>query len=219
MFKSYPNSGGKWLSYCMQHLTGVRVCGYYPAAKVVRDTFTKRPYYSIVWGHGSAVQGGDALIVQVRNYKECTIKHLVKGNAPVTLAGIDAEIAHDKYPVNYITKLQVYDEVKIPKILIYYEDLIANTEKEIERLCEFFRNLEIKENGITFLEHIESHKAFSLDFNGGQTRGDPEKNFFHSQKISPQQRLAVDDFVLKNYPYLTQKYLKRYLENDQGDST
>ena len=112
----------------------------------------------------------------------------------------------------YFDNIEFFDQLpKENKLLIYYEDLIHETEKEIYRISDFF--------GCSY-EHIPvlmkdygKYKNRILAFYPENKTSGTEK-IHYSKKYSEEQKKQIDDYVKRHYPDLWQKYLQRYKENE-----
>jgi hypothetical protein len=114
----------------------------------------------------------------------------------------------------YFNSLQIFDNYPEKKLLIYYEDFIANPEETLKELSQFTNqscNLD------EFLMNLQKHKQSSLQYYktvgtfNSFTKGDNPLHF--SQNFTTEEKCEIDAFVAKNYPILMQKYLYRYKEN------
>lgn len=213
---SYPRSGNTWLRYMIEVLTGRPSLGN-PASPV-----DDPPIYTRMEGlpvdpdavpsavkrheldHMEAGDEQKPLIVAVRNYKECVIRHryhLQERNQPFTL---------ERESRLYVAPLAYFDDYERRKLLLYYEDLLEQPVLAITSLAQF---LEIPEHTcIDFLDRYDEHRARSIQYYPSHTQG--EKTIYHALRLSPAERRAWDrQFRLLN-PTIYDRYLTRYRESE-----
>lgn len=196
---SYPRSGSNWVKYFVEHMTGLKVGG-----GVLRKSHSYK---------------GQRQILVVRNYKECLYSHGARSYDDfIRELTKDSQFNPIRKPQPYyLILLQIFDDLKLPKILIYYEDLIENSEGEFSRLFEFLRSIEgisIEGDLKKFLVGIEKHTQSSLDWYNKNVR-DAEssgKLIYHSLNLTRRFRLKLDRFLQEHYQILYDKYLMRYSE-------
>ncbi len=211
---SYPRSGNTWLRYMIEVFTGRPSLGN--PASVVEDP----PIHTRMEGLAvdpdavpSAVkrhelhhlEEGDEqrpLLVAVRNYKECIVRHryhLEERKRPFALE-TESRL--------YLTPLAYFDRHVCQKLLLYYEDLLENPVLAITSLARF---LEIPEQTcIDFLDCYQEHWARSIRYFPSHTLG--EKTVYHAFRLSPLERRAWDDQIRTLNPALYDRYLARYQE-------
>ncbi len=216
---NYPISGSHWLGYCITQLTGACFIGVGPSGAYegagtlgyIGKTHGQAPG----WWKFFNVET-DALIVLVRNYKECMVRQ-----RKLTFEAMREDcLGVQGTNVDYIAILKRYDEMpEDRRILIYYEDLMATPDREIIRVLRFLLSFGLSYYASDlsyFINTIEQHKERSRQaYNTGvehtpcQTKGE---SIFHSKKLSQADKLKIDSFLRVNYPDIFKKYLVRYAE-------
>jgi len=196
----FPRSGNTWLYY---------ICGVLLGAKDPNNLEEVGQY--IERRHNTHIKGKTIFIV--RNYKECIIRHFgiedIKGRVgdflskPTFKGGVFVSL--------YINILRTFELANHGKLLIYYEDLMTNPEKQIRRVGKF---LDVPTED--FINNYEYYKEDSLSNKPyperkSFTRG--EDLTFHSRQLSLKERTIFDNFYERNYTDLFNKYLTRYKEN------
>lgn len=196
---SYPRSGSNWVKYFVEFITDL---------KVGDGVFRK--------SHSSRNQ---RQIFLIRNYKECLYSHGARSYDDfIRELTKDGQFNPIRKPQPYyLTLLQIFDDLKLPKILIYYEDLIENPEGEFSRLFEFLRSIEgisIKGDLKQFFVDIDEHIQKSLVWYSKNVHipMSSEKLIYHSLNLTRRFRLKLDNFLQEHYQFLYNKYLIRYSE-------
>ncbi len=213
---SYPRSGNTWLRYMIEVFTGRPSLGN--PASPVDDTpihtrmegLTVDPdaVPSAVKRHElQHMEEGDEqrpLIVAVRNYKECMVRHRYHLRERKRPFALETESRL------YMAPLAYFEDHGSPKLLLYYEDLLENPVVAITSLARF---LEIPEKtSIDFLDRYEEHRTRSLRSYPSHTLG--ETTLYHAFRLSPLERRAWDRQVRTLNPALYDRYLARYQELD-----
>lgn len=215
---NYPISGSHWLAYCITQLTGAQFIGIGPSGTYPGvgelGYIGKTHGQSVGWWESFNLET-DALIVLVRNYKECMVRQ-----RKLTFEDLKADCQGARgINVDYIAILQLYD--KMPdnrRILVYYEDLMVDCVLEVNRVIEFLRTFGVSSQPIQVLEdNFEWHKENSRKlYDRGfqhtpcETRGE---TVFHSNKLSDSVKRQIDSYLREIYPELFNKYLVKYIEN------
>lgn len=204
----YPRSGNHWLKYCIENALNIPI-GFCHANGVN------------VWNYISN-DNSLRLVMIVRNYKECVIRHVCSSNKfnffniiLSEMSGVTPVEVKKKNKTDYVALLNLFNNYAHEKILIYYEDLITEPEKELYRLAEFFK---VEDHNIKeFMNDFKKHKRKSLRITAGETQK-PETNgnalIHHSNKISKPRRIELDNHLIENFSDLFEKYLKRYKEDE-----
>ena len=112
----------------------------------------------------------------------------------------------------YFDNIAFFDQLpEENKLLIYYEDLIHETEKELYRICDFFETS--YEYIPVLMKDYGKYKNRILAFYPENKTTGTEK-IYYSKKYSVKQKKQVDEYVKQHYPDLWEKYLQRYQEID-----
>ena len=201
---SYPRSGNTWLRYCIEVLTNKRTIGYLSSddkdSGVLPKNRTNEEPILIKRHETSDIKEGKLILI-VRNYKEVIIRH----NSVKTIM----EDYSSNNRVTYLKLLDFYHTYKGKKMIVYYEDLIGDLKNTIEKVLNFL-GLEVGFDSIDdFFSNIEEHKLKSLSIYGeSKTKG--KTTIYHSSKLTNDELIEWDNFLLKNNKVIFEKYLKRY---------
>jgi len=218
LIMSYPRSGNTWLRYSLEHITKIQT--YECGMKLCTPEGIKNPY-KVQFGSGKPFihkehfpkdcdrfsPSKDKIILLLRNYKECIIRH-----------GSLKQFDNTKFRKNqievYINNLKYYNKWN-NKIVIYYEDLISNFEKCFSSVVNFL-NLN-KSDFKTFLDNYENHKkqgiiCYCYGKRYSSTKGNNE--IFHSTKANKNDLIECDNYISNKYPQIFESFLKRYKEGE-----
>jgi len=241
-FLSYPGSGTHWLLYCIEKLGRIKTFweggsrAVFENPKLLsQDKYDKN--YVIHATHLCWKENGIAfhqknnhgLIAIVRNYKEAVVKKKSRHDSVLNMKNIFYDLEGRENIIekgnhadhDYIRILKKYHFYKNPKILIYYEDLLENPERELIKIVKFlnknFGSYYNRPEIENFVNNLEPNKKdclerYSKTIEKPSTFGDKNKLNFHQNKIKEGQRLEIDEFIQKKYPLLYNKYLIRYGE-------
>jgi FkbM family methyltransferase len=232
---SYPRSGNTWLRYCVEFLTKRLTKGYDSPGISIEDGLGKLVDIGVDCSkppiaykrHGytpkeknSYDMDNDNLILLLRNYKECIVRH-VMGIRDYDRTFYSQTQGYIDGKLDYIGCLQIFEAWRGKKLLIYYEDLLRDPEPELVRMLGL---LEVDKTYLSDLvDNIDFHKKQSVNLYSGNkqtrvaqsyTQGDPNKLLFHSKSLADKQKRAWDQHLEDTYPDITRKYLKRYIEPD-----
>jgi len=206
---SYPKSGSNWLSYIIENCFGVEVRGatdeyYVPChTELVYD---KHCFVSKGHGHiKTEYVDYDGMILLLRNYKRNMFSF--RGN----LNDDNKDFQNVNNKIDYIHNIQRYENFNKSKLVIYYEDLIADIFNTLHKLNLFFASFGIEGNIESFYGEIDTHRKNSLSKYklNPKSKGNPK---FYDGKLNGERCKEIDGFVKSKYPYLFQKYLSRYSE-------
>tara|TARA_R110000796_G_scaffold58413_4_gene134860 strand:+ start:15680 stop:16327 length:648 start_codon:yes stop_codon:yes gene_type:complete len=197
---NYPRSGSNFLHYCVENLFNIDIWKNHGQSP---EFWQKERYPSIFL---------------LRNYKECVPRQLgcTKRGNEYDLESIkshmrNANATKDTKTFDYIKVLKYYDELEKEKLLIYYEDLISNTENELKRLVDFMNGLGFKTELFNdFIINLEKHRKESLKRYTPTSSSGGNVKIFHSKNIRDKDKNSLDKFLQKTYPNLWDKYLKIY---------
>ena len=219
---SYPRSGNTWLRYCLEYLTGRPSFAHnYLQARMNQplgwyagfDIDCNRPPIEKVHSRSAMENSGtrfdDLLIFIVRNPKEALTRHQ---NKEITLQALAAQ----QNPTDKVGSTYVYfDNLKLydcwnpeNRLLIYYEDLMADPEQTLIVILQFLQ--EPIDQLDDFMKQYDEHKRKAISiYKKYQKESKTEGNdlLFHSKKITSEHRQQVDSWIAQLYPDLWQKYL------------
>jgi|7_EtaG_2_1085326.scaffolds.fasta_scaffold00195_29 hypothetical protein len=160
------------------------------------------------------------LIVLVRNYKECILRHTAPSPKNRFLLKVK------DYWEDYYRSLKFYDKHPGPKLLFYYEDLIDDKKlvDVLHELNEFMSSSPpcYEELLQRFIEKLQIHREQSLEFYNavaqvGGSHSDSKSSIFHSRQFELHKKQDVDNHFESVEPELYKKFLKRYKEGDTDD--
>lgn len=213
---SFPRSGNHWVRYIVEYFSKKRTlgCGDWEwgntidgpiFSRIDNEDYYKDNSYIAVKRHtvDFNVEIYNILLI-IRNYKEVGIRMFNPKRH------VDAGVK--KSLKEYMSLIGAYDKCKNNKNIIYYEDLMKSPESEINKIIKFFniKNADVNK----FMENYETNKKKCIkiydNLNGSRTKGNDIR--FYSKKSNPIVIKEYDDFILKTYPKLANKYLSRYKE-------
>jgi hypothetical protein len=217
---SYPRSGNTWLRYCLEFLTqrpslsriGLRYFLQQPLGFSAGFTLDlgKQPFEKIhcLREIVGSVTETDALIFIVRNPKETFARQGSKG-----LSLHASKLASKGYNRDiYFDNIALYETWNAQRrLLIYYEDLLLLPQKTLATILTFLG--ESCDRLDLFMSEYEKHQTVCLELykNARPTINDV---FYHSKKISSEDRCAVDAWISSHHPAYWDKYIKdRYSES------
>ncbi len=219
---SYPRSGNTWLRYIIEVLTGrpslgtpdnlpndppigQRFEGLSVDLDAVPSALKRHELHHLEQGDEQR-----PLVVAVRNYKECIVRHrhfLQEHNDPFTF---EQESGLYMAPVAY------FDHHVPEKLLLYYEDLIETPGVSITHLARFLGVAE--QARLDFLNRYEEHRTQSLQHYPAPSFTQGETTRHHSYDLTPAQRQAWDEGMRHLDPALYDQYLSRYHERRFHDT-
>lgn len=196
---SYPRSGNTWLRYIIEFLTDRATVGVHgSSATIVGPLLNKDTKPLFRKSHHSQISP-DKLILLVRNFKECIIRHTRSG------------VPEKGQIASYVKMLEFYDNFEGEKLLLYYEDLIDLDEEYLNCLMDFIDrdNHKVPE----FLENLEEHveeciRIYNTNGNPSVTKG--KSKIHHSKNINNK---LWDNAILQINRELVERYLNRYLND------
>ena len=219
---SYPRSGNTWLRYVIEVLTGrpslgtpdnlpndppigQRFDGLSVDLDATPSALKRHERY-----HLEAGDEHRPLMVVVRNYKECIVRHrhfLEEHNDPFTF---------ERESDLYMAPIAYFDGHRPEKLLLYYEDLIENPAVSITRLAQW---LGVPERArLDFLNRYEEHRTRSLQHYPAPSFTQGKTTRFHTFDLTPAQRKAWDEGMRRRHPALYDRYLARYHERRFQDT-
>ncbi len=144
----------------------------------------------------------DLLILILRDYKECLLRDL----GDIQTAKEELNEPDPSYFAN-LALFDAWDEKR--KLLVYYEDLLAELRRELERVLLFLG--EDTSSLDPFMDQLDYYKMLSLEFYSmyvGPTLSRGEDILFHT-KHNPEAFL-LDEIAHAKFPSLWEKYLTRF---------
>lgn len=229
---SYPRSGSNWLAYIIEQAAWVPVLDGGASASCcsstredIQNVYVEKTHgqYSAFWRNKKLFDENYVLIL--RNYKECVTKHIGKYSYDAFISNVSSETALDRGIkngwVDYMATLDLFDQSKGKKLLVYYEDLISNYANEIDKIVLFFLRHGGHELSSPFIRDYEDHVSKALSLHNKKkkrttTDGSPDKLIFHSNKIPIDEQIKIDKYIETNFENLYNRYLKRYVSVQQN---
>jgi hypothetical protein len=157
---------------------------------------------------------GNKLLMILRNYKECIHRHAKEYKTVDEFKNLF--IYYAPIVQRYFNTLSFFDSWDPNnRLLIYYEDLIANPLPEIVKVLTFFGESIPADLTEDFLRQardkiLDSYHQNHINSGGSHSKGaDPR---YHSKQIPLDFLLEIDRAVITQYPFLFQKYLLKYLD-------
>jgi hypothetical protein len=217
---SYSRSGLNWIRYCAEYLTGRPTPGF---TRLVRGNSG----YVFHRTHRMGLRTGAndwsnpwaryrRLLLLVRNYKECLIRHHIETGVFQKSASVEAFLTADcrQSPAWYIENIRDFDAFEGEKLCVYYEEILEHPRVELTKIFDL---LDIPVAGREeFFDHLALHQERSVNRyelnQKSYTRGAADKLVFHSQSVTPDQRREFDECYRRHHPELFAKYLARYQE-------
>ena len=224
----YPRSGTHWIRLCLKKLLSDAAQNKNSSTPPSANFFDylgleyQAGDHHIYFGHNPVRLGLDKvdqtknyLILIIRNYRECIMRHHAdKDYQVLTYLRLEDDVFSfmDINPLtpspNYIANVKYYDEWN-PKnrFLIYYEDLILEPEKTLKGLMKFLDQDETLVD--TFMAHYKEMQNISYSkykntqsYLGGINH--------HTSLMSKEIIFQCDEFVKNRYPQYWDKYLSRF---------
>ncbi len=220
---SYPRSGNTWLRYCLEFLTqrpslsrmGLSYFTQQPLGfttefklDLLKTPIEKIHCHREIVG---SVTDTDKLIFILRNPKETFARQGLKG-----LSRRMSKLAGKGYPIEvYFENFEIYETWNHQKrLLVYYEDLLLNPRQTLANILDFLQ--EPCDRLDLFMRDYEQHQAASSSLYK-DSRPTINDVLYHSKKISPEDRCAVDSWISCHYPAYWSQYLKdRYAEDSSS---
>ena len=214
---SYPRSGNTWLRYCAEFLTGHPTKGH--VNKLDNDikelNFRNNENPILIKTHypKQAITNPNGLLMIVRDYKEVLIRHAGKQRNENNNVKFLESQTNGSTSIDYMKGLEIYDSYAGDKLMIYYEDLLEDTENTLMKVIDFLK-CEKKDKLKEFIENIEEHKKKSIEmYDKRETSVTFGKTLnHHSSRIKEGDKVNWDNNLKTRFPELYEKYLKRYQE-------
>lgn len=149
------------------------------------------------------------LVCVLRDYRECFVRHC-RGRT------FDKKVSRMS---DFTDNLYVYDAFEGDKIIMYYEDFVSDPAKYMKQFLDFLEvrnewdNIDVKEHRDISVKLYESGGSDKV---GSKTRGAPsltkgKANFkFHQSEMDQETKEQLENWFVKEHPYLHEKYLERY---------
>jgi len=216
---SYPRSGNTWIRYCIEYFTKRLSIGSFNNPNIVEKGIGYCIPLDVDKGIDPIIykqhfiqnfQIKNNIIFLIRNFKEVLIKQKwVEDNFFEVFK---------KEIVKYITLLKKIDKSK-NAMIVYYEDLIIK-EKFKDIIVKILDKLGYDIDIDEFMKNYNKHKNRCIELyinyiGGSETKGNKEK--YYSKRLGKTEQ-QYDDYVKEKYPYIWEKYLKRYEYRNNSNS-
>jgi hypothetical protein len=208
---SYPRSGSNWTRYVIEFLTKRPTPGHFRLIIGKRRMVFDRSH---IWENQRSSDAYDKLVLLIRNYKECLIRHHDQKFKEAKTIENFFLLEGRQAPIQYLSNIKDFDLFKGEKLLLYYEDLIIKTETEFVKLLKFL-DIKVPSKRLKkFFANLDYHRKLSIMLyklnQESVTGGSPDKTIYHSKTLTEEQKKEFDEFF-KNYDYnIFVKYLLRY---------
>jgi hypothetical protein len=218
---SYPRCGGTWLRYVIEVLTGRptvgaaesfhrdspicdRVAGL-PVDRGAPPAAFKRHLLSELEPEDETL----SLLVAVRNYKECIVRNHIQH--------ADRGYRFEESRAVYMAPVACFDRRPGEKLLLYYEELIAEPEAALRGVAGLLGVA--GETCDRFLARYEEHRLRSLSAYdercGSHTWGSAVAH--HARRLTREERHGWDAGIRDLAPEVFDRYLSRYREPREPD--
>jgi len=215
---TYPRSGTHFVCYILEFLTkkttGIGKKVLFPAG-----TGDDNPVIEVTHKGFRGIDDYTKVILVIRNYKECLIRNLKKfwdkrEKDPERVKSFIEGVRNNQAPICLIRNIEAFEKYKGDKLLLYYEDLVSDTAREIQRLVDF---LDLPKDHLgELLNNIDQHTRNSVKIYDkiltSATKGSAEKLIFHSRDLSLAEKKGFDEYFETRFPLIYCKYLRRYKE-------
>ncbi len=239
---SYPRTANTWMRYCIEYLLKCPTFGpgggFYEGAlpydnkkqllasvdrefNLSLNSFLPlgvkedNPYFLKLHKLEDIENLSGPMILIVRNYKECIPSQLLRDRMQATYQDLVAGIENREH--YYFTNIEIFDAYKGRKLLIYYEDFMKKPKETLKKILDF-SGLE-EENVDIFIAELSQHKEKVIEYYrkvgnfSSVTKGE-DQNYFQ-KNMALNEKKNLDQFIAKRYPYIADKYLSRYFENNE----
>jgi hypothetical protein len=218
---SYPRSGNTWVRYIVEVMSKRPTIGYdnktdIPIGKRRNIGVNLNAEPILIKRHNlhEKYKDGDKLILIVRDYKECIIRHSASEDGKQSLLD-KSKFKFDKETnglhsdgVDYIGCIEHYEKWPGDKLFVYYEDLLTNHTKEIPRIVDF---LGIDKRQVPgFLDMYRHHFKQAIQAYHEKSYTGGVKLQYHQNKIPVEFRDHMVSKIKKQHPRIYEQYLKRY---------
>lgn len=213
LLASYSRSGTNWVRYSTEYISGCPT----PGQKRLIDGDN----YYIDRAHRAypVMKLYKKVVLIVRDYRECILRHHkdIWPDYPDVVSFLTDEGI--KQPASwYMKNIEAFDAFQGEKLLIYYEDLLGKPVETITKLSNFL-SLDQKKLQL-FLKDLDVHIQKSVNaYTGGghssETALKKDVKFHAKSKLKPAQVTDFDEFYFSRYPYIANKYLRRYDTRNQ----
>lgn len=220
---SFPRSGNTWVRYCIEQMSGrptegqlgsqytvkpYAICQGINKEELQHVDLTLNPIIKKLHRISSKDRYAGKLIVLVRNYKECLIRH--SSDISVETYANDMNQLTNYFHV--LEEYELWDNDK--KILFYYHDIINPS--NFRKFCkDLFKFLDLNEETCgdyrrDMIKNQAHHRMVSGKYYQDGQRSGGNKTIYHSKDMTDSQHKEWDRGFREHNPYLFDKYLSIY---------
>lgn len=227
----FPRSGNNLIRYSIEFLTKRPTVGTPKLVPQNKDTEildrSHNPEAKLPHVLGDSKQGEEVkILLLLRNYKECIIRHasnlytFFKADNLLNIKQFlnnkcwPSEFSSPSLKKSYCNTLRTYHNYKHKKLLIYYEDLIKDYERELKKILVFFNiNKDLKEDLNLFFKNKEYHFKESIKNYAYNSITKGKNEIYHSKNLNKEQLIIYDREIFECIgKKIYNKYLLRYKE-------
>jgi len=225
---SFPRSGNHLTRFIVEFLTGRSTRGCIdssvdkpictwdfnsedsPLAHVKGENLYKKSHGLYDFGCNEP----EEFIFIVRDIRECVVRHC-SGKSP-ELGKFDVEY-YRKQIRQYLELPRIYTCRNIPKIVIYYEDLLEKPLEAIKQIYDFLGNNASEENYTKLIENYDQYKDLLAFGNKAQSFGKINSSFktkYYFEKLSKENQEIFNNILnefITDYNEDEVKLIERYL--------
>lgn len=208
---SYSRSGTNWVRYFIEFTSKQPTPGF---RRLIKDP-NKAYFFDRAHAGYKVAHKHPKILLLVRNYRECLVRHhgidVVRKYRGIS-SFLKAKLM-EQPPSWYISNIQAFDKFTGPKLLVYYEDLVAKPESTFKSIADFFGLSGVLYQD--FINNLEHHKQQSIlaysENQQSKTAGSGQKlDHYTKAYLTPEEAKVFDEYFEINYPKLFKKYLEHY---------
>lgn len=207
---SYSRSGTNWIRYFIEVTTSR------PTPGQKRLLGGSNYYLDRAHAGYRNIHNYQKVLLIVRNYKECIVRHhgmnLIKSQYSDVVNFLN-DLSIEQPASWYMKNIMAFDEFSSEKLVIYYEDLIREPDKNLRLIGEFLDvdNKEVNKFILNLSEHREkSINAYTSNGHESITRGKASALTYHSGHLTNQEKKDFDKFFRSMDAEVFYKYLSMY---------
>ena len=208
---SFPRSGANWVRYVVESVTGRPTPGY--KKLVVGDDYVFHRTHDVRVRHEEVVyeasvtdDAGKPLhkraLLLLRNPLEIFVREIMIARKTESVKAGLPQLGQ------LLANLEFYAAFTGPKLLVHYEDLIADF-SHMERIL-LFLGIPFDRSEFDLEAAIKASTDWYDEKHGAFTRADPKDFKFHSRRLSQQDQKAILEYLTAHASPAVIKYLQRY---------
>lgn len=205
---AYPRSGTNWTRYCIEYFSKKptpgrkRIYSKNNESSVIARTHDLK---NRTWEARRLINGKEKIVQFLLTPDQSNFSKLIFliRNPLDNYVSMNKNFSKLHY---YFTNIDIYNRFAGDKIFLYYEDIISNDFKYIEKILNFI--------GIGDLNEIDNFKK-NLDYHQYVSKGMYNNNWNkrirgNSNILSNEEKNDLIKKIKQTYPKITEKYLNRY---------